>query len=136
MGQTIDQIEADIDRTRARLGSNIRELEHKVEAVTDWREHFRARPWAVLGLAGVCGFVLGAVLRPDADQNGDGSEVDAMVRRRISHTPAVRQLSPLLDDIAEALVGVATSSVKGVIDNMVPGFREHLARIEERASSR
>ena len=137
MGQTIDQIEADIDRTRARLGSNIRELEHKVEAVTDWRELFRARPWAVLGVAGVCGFVLGAVLSPDdAHDEGDDSEGDAMVRRRMSHTPAVRQLSPLLDDIAEALVGVATSSVKGVIDNMVPGFREHLARIEERASSR
>ena len=133
MAQTIDQIEADIDRTRASLSSNLRELEHKVEAATDWREHFRARPWLMLGAAGVCGFVLGAVLSPGA---GEEREEEGMVRRRMSHTPAVRQLSPLLDDIAEALVGVATSSVKVVIDNMVPGFREHLARIEERASSR
>ena len=130
MAQTINQIEADLDRTRASLGSNLKELEHKVESATDWREHFRARPWAVLAAAGVCGFVLGAILNPGADEDSDPLE---MPGRPMAHTRAVRQLSPLLDDIAEALVGVATSSVKGVIDNMVPGFRDQLARIEERA---
>jgi hypothetical protein len=133
MDQTIDQIEADIDRTRASLSSNLRELEHKVEAATDWREHFRARPWVIMGAAGVCGFVLGALLSPGEHEE---SEEDGMVRRRMSHTPAVRQLSPLLDDIAEALVGVATSSVKRAINDIVPGFGDHLARIEERAGTR
>jgi len=129
MAQTIDQIEAEIDRTRARLGSNLRELEHKVEVATDFREHFRQRPWVVLGAAGVCGFLVGALLTPETDESEP-------VQHRMSRSPAVGQLSPLLDDIAEALVAVATSSVKGVIDSMVPGFREHLARIEERAGSR
>ena len=131
MAQTINQIEADLDRTRASLGSNLKELEHKVESATDWREHFRARPWVMLGVAGLSGFVLGAMLSPGADEDVDQPEM-----RRLAHTRAVRQLSPLLDDIAEALVGVATSSVKGVIDNMVPGFREQLARIEERGGLR
>ena len=129
MAQTIDQIEAEINRTRASLGSNLRELEHKVEVAADWREHFRTRPWVVLGAAGVCGFVVGALLTPETDEGGP-------VQRGMARSPVVGQLSPLFDDIAEALVAVATSSVKGVIDNMVPGFRDHLARIEERASSR
>jgi hypothetical protein len=133
MAQTINQIEADIDRTRASLTSNLRELEHKVEAATDWREHFRARPWVMLGAAAACGFVLGAVLSPDADQEGEEAGFE---RRRIARTPAVRQLSPLLDDIADALVGVATSRVKRVTDDIVPGFGAQLARNEQRASSR
>jgi hypothetical protein len=70
------------------------------------------------------------MLNPGADEDSDQLE---MPGRPMAHARAVRQLSPLLDDIAEALVGVATSSVKGVIDNMVPGFREQLARIEERS---
>jgi len=133
MAQTIDQIEADIDRARASLGSNLKELEHKVEAAADWREHFRARPWAMLGAAGVCGFLLGALLMPGGDE---GRDEDGAAQRSIAHAGAFRQLSPLLDDIAEALVSVATSSVKGVIDSMVPGFSEHLARIEERTGQR
>lgn len=66
MDQTIDQIEADIDQTRARLGSNLRELTGKVEAATDWREYVRARPWVALGVAAVVGVLVGAALRPHA----------------------------------------------------------------------
>ena len=38
MDETANQIEAHIDRTRERLGSNLRELESRVDAATDWRE--------------------------------------------------------------------------------------------------
>ena len=37
MDQTFDQIEAHIDLTRERLDSNVRELEHKIDAATDFR---------------------------------------------------------------------------------------------------
>ena len=128
MDHTMDQTDADIDRTRTNLGSQLRELEDQFDAATDWREHFHARPWVMLGAAGVVGFVLGATLRPHADGGASG--------RQTAYGPAVGQLSPLLDDIAEALVAVATTGAMGVIDRMVPGFKQHLARIEERAASR
>ena len=35
MDETTDQIEAHIDRTRERLGSNLRELEDRVEAARE-----------------------------------------------------------------------------------------------------
>ena len=63
MDETTDQIEAHIDRTRERLGSNLRELEDKVEAATDWREHFRERPHVFLGAAFIGGMVLASALR-------------------------------------------------------------------------
>ena len=63
MDQTASQIEAHIDRTRDRLGSNLRELEGRIEAATDWREHFRERPYVFLGAALVGGVVLAGLLR-------------------------------------------------------------------------
>ena len=63
MDETANQIEAHIDRTRERLGSNLRELEDKVEAATDWREHFRERPHVFLGAALIGGMVLASALR-------------------------------------------------------------------------
>ena len=49
MDEAAHKIEAQIDRTRERLGSNLRELEHRIDAATDWREQFRARPHLFLG---------------------------------------------------------------------------------------
>ena len=49
MDETAHEIEAHIDRQRERLGSNLKELEDKIDAATDWREHFRERPHLFLG---------------------------------------------------------------------------------------
>ena len=51
MGQKPSQITHDIEETRARLGWNLRELEHKVKRVTDWRQQFEKRPFAMMGVA-------------------------------------------------------------------------------------
>ena len=64
MDETANEIEAQIDRTRERLGSNLRELEDKVDAATDWREHFRERPHLFLGAAFIGGVVLASALSP------------------------------------------------------------------------
>ena len=63
MDETANQIEAQIDRTRERLGSNLRELEDKVDAATDWREHFRERPHLFLGAAFIGGVALASALQ-------------------------------------------------------------------------
>ena len=63
MDETANEIEAHIDRTRERLGSNLRELEDKVEAVADWREQFRARPHVFLSAAFVGGAMLARAFR-------------------------------------------------------------------------
>jgi hypothetical protein len=128
MDQTVDEIEADIDRTRARVGSNLRELEDRFEAATDWREHFRAHPWVFLGAASLFGFVMGAAIKPE-----EGVE---QAERRSLHGPSVRQLTPMLDNLAEALMAVASTRVKSFIADMIPGFEEQLTRIEDRANPR
>lgn len=51
MGQTAREIEAHIAETREGLGSNLEELERKVRAAADWKEHFRNNPIPMMGLA-------------------------------------------------------------------------------------
>jgi hypothetical protein len=58
MGQTTDQITADIQRTRAELRSNFEELEFKVKSVTDWKRYFQKRPATMMAVA----FGVGAVI--------------------------------------------------------------------------
>jgi len=133
MDQTVDQIEADIDRARERLGSNLRELEQKVEAATDWREQYRGHAWVVLGGAALLGFALARMVAsaPAVDVDSLGAFPGDFAQARL---PAGKtrlphhQFAQLADDVAEALVGVASSQVKNLIAGIVPGFEEHLAR--------
>ena len=138
MDETANEIEAHIDRARERLGSNLRELEDKIDAVTDWREHFRERPHLFLGAAFVGGAVLGAaLLRPSADRDLGRDDVgrDTGIRRAIGSNGAVQaQAWELWNNIQMALVGVASARLKEYIGEMLPGFDEHYRHAEERSA--
>ena len=51
MGEKSDQIERDIERTRAKLGSNLQALEEKVRDATSWRRQFDKNPLTMMGIA-------------------------------------------------------------------------------------
>jgi hypothetical protein len=128
MAETVDQIEAHIGRTRERLGSNLRELERKVDAATDWREHYRAHPYAMLGAACLGGALLGlSIGRPSRS----GAQARSDLPRR--GFDAGGQISDFWDDITTALIGVASAAVKDHIAEWVPGFNEQFDRASQRA---
>ena len=131
MAQTVDQIASQIDRTRERLGSNLKELEQKVDAATDWREHYRARPYVMLGAACLGGVALAAALRDrDHDRTaGPRAPLHAVPRRGFDPRGSVLDL---WDTVATALVAVASTAVKDQIAEWVPGFDEHFARAAQR----
>ena len=133
MAETANQIEAHIDRTRDRLGSNLRELEEKVEAATDWREHFRQRPHVFLGAAFIGGVVLASALKSkSAGRPLSAVAVNPAVN---SHGLAQRQALQLWNNVRGALLGVATARIKDYIGDLVPGFDDHYRRAEERAAA-
>ena len=130
MDKTVNEIEAHIDRTRERLGSNLRELEDRVDAATDWREHFRERPHLFLGAAFLGGLVLASTLTPRSA--GRPRPVNT-AKPGVRGTGAVRaQASELWDNIQAALVGVASARIKEYIGELVPSFDEHYRRAEQR----
>jgi hypothetical protein len=128
---TLDQIEAHLDRTRQQLGSNLRELEGKVAAATDVRAQFHARPYLMLGAACAGGLLLAALLRP---RHGPHSAPPPAAARR--GLDARGQLTELWDDIATAMFGVVSATVKDYIGVRVPGFNEHVSRAAQRSPSR
>ena len=134
MDETANQIEAHIDRTRERLGSNLRELEDKVEAATDWREHFRERPHLFLGAAFIGGVVLASALKSkSADGQLSGVTVNPAAVR--GHGSVQAQVRELWNNVQGALVGVATAQLKDYIGELVPGFDDHYRRAEQRAAT-
>jgi hypothetical protein len=133
MDQTVNQIEAHIDRTRERLGSNLRELEDKVEAATDWREHFKERPHVFLGAAFIGGIVLASALR---SRSAGRSLSGVAVNRTMSgHGSVQRQALELWNNVQVALLGVATAQIKDYIGELVPGFDDHYRRAEQRTAA-
>ena len=131
MDETTDQIEAHIDRTRERLGSNLRELEDKVEAATDCREHFRERPHVFPAFIG--GMVLASTLRSkSAGRPLSGVAMNPAVG---GHGSVQAQARELWNNVQGALVGVATAHIKDYIGALVPGFDDHYRRAEQRAAA-
>ena len=62
MGEKSDEIAREIEERRAELGSNLQDLEQKVKGVTDWRQQFQKRPFAMLGLAFGGGLLLSRMI--------------------------------------------------------------------------
>ena len=137
MDETIDQIEAHIDRTRERLGSNLEELERRVDRATDWRQQFRARPYTALGVAFAGGVVIATVIRYRSSSQGFTSSRGAAAPAPSRSDSDVReQALDVWNNIKGALVGVATTRVKDYIGELIPGFQEHFQRAEQRMATR
>ena len=133
MDDTANEIEAQIDWTRDRLGSNLRELEDRVDAATDWRAHFRQRPYLFLGAAVVGGVMLGNALRRTSPTRERG---DVDVTRAVDVPgSALAQAREIVNIVQGALVGVAGAGIKKYIGELVPGFDEHYRRAEQRVAA-
>ena len=135
MDETLNEIEAHIDRTRERLGSNLRELEHKVDAATDWREYFQEKPQLFLGAAFVGGVILAAVLRPRSPRRKVNA--DDVGRRRLTRRGGATQAQALelWNNVQGALIGVASARIKDYIGGLVPGFDEQYRRLAQPATA-
>jgi len=133
MAQTVEQIEAHIDRTREELGSNLHELGRRVDAATDWREHFRAKPALFIGGAFLGGLALAGMLRSSESRRHNGNSGMAAVAARVS-TPSDQALD-VWTSVKSAAVGLACARLVEYIDQLLPGFHAHYRRAEQRAGS-
>ena len=133
MDEAARKIEVHIDRTRERLGSNLRELEDRIDAATDWREQFCARPHVFLGGAIAGGALLAAVLRPTAPRQAFDSSTDDHPRFVSRNGVDGReQALELWNNIKGALIGVAAMRITAYISELVPGFDEQFRHAAQR----
>lgn len=114
MGQTIDEIESHIYKTREDLRSNLEELEGRVKSAVDWRERFRRNPGLGMALALGGGFLLASLTaRPRR----------ARVRYESAPIPYPRRshLQHLLDNVQSTLIGIAAARASDLVIGLVLG---------------
>jgi len=139
MGQTTHQIEAHIADTREKLGDNVRELERKVKAVTDWKQHVQTSPMTMLGVAFGGGILLATMVarprRPRRNKNDSFSDSPTSVFNKEHANDQKDKVLETWNNIKGALIGVAATRFKDFVGEVVPGFHEQYTRTEESAKA-
>jgi hypothetical protein len=130
MAKTVDQIEARVDRKRGELGSNIQELERRVDAVTDWQQQFRSRPFVFLGVAAACGALAAAALGRKHLGRGVAGPPAGLVS--VSQRGAGNPGFDVWNNVKTAALSLAGTRLKEYVDQLLPGFEEHYQRMERR----
>jgi len=139
MGQTtIHQIEAQIDRTREQLGTNLHELSRRVESATDWQEYYRSRPFVFLGAAAVGGALAAIAInvmssRQNYSSGSSWSESRSAYNGGGANSPS-RQVSEFWRNMQSAVVGLAAARLKDYLENLLPGFNDQYQRVERHAA--
>jgi hypothetical protein len=131
MGQTTDQLENQIENKREDLKSNLQELETRVKTATDWRHYFAKHTGTMIAAAFGGGVLLATMVggrsnRASLSQaGGSSSEPERPWRTGTKH-----EVLENVESIKSALVGAAATKFKGILGEVVPGFKEHLAKAE------
>ena len=130
MGERTDQIETQIENKREDLKSNLQELETRVKTATDWRHYFAEHTGTMIAAAFGGGVLLATMVggrsnRASLSQPGGSSEAARPFRTGTKH-----EVLENVDSIKSALVGAAATRFKGILGEIVPGFKEHLAKAE------
>lgn len=119
MGQTTEQIENQIEKTRDDLGANFQELEQKVKEITDWRHHYQNHPMALMGAAFGGGLLVAMIFGGTRHRRSAIPSSAPSVMSR-----PTRKVIDTWDHIQDALVGVAAARVTDFVGELIPGFAE------------
>jgi hypothetical protein len=116
MGERSDEITRDIEQTRAELGFNLQELEHKVKGLVS--------PLTMIGLAFGGGILLGMAIGSRHSPPG--------YRQGISTSSQFRRASNTWDTVKGALIEVAAWKVQNFLQEAIPSFGEEFRKIQKR----
>jgi hypothetical protein len=123
-----------IENQREDLGSHLHELEHKVKAVTDWRQQFQKNPMTMIGAAVGGGVLLATMIGGRRRSRLAGmSSSEPHARASAPHVGTDHQKQKALetwDNIKGALIGVAATQCKDFLGEIIPGFHAQLSRTE------
>jgi hypothetical protein len=118
MGQTVDQIEAHLERQREALRAHLDELEENIEIVFNWRYVFRTHPVAMMGAAFGGGVLLARLTTRSRQARGAVTRTGDAVSRTGD--------LDVLDQMKSALIGVATTRLARYISELIPDFAQQL----------
>ena len=130
MGQRTDQIENQIESKREDLKSNFQELESRVKTATDWRHYFAEHTGTMIAAAFGGGVLLATMVGGRSNRRSPSQTDESSQPARPWRAGTKHEVLDNVDSIKSALVGAAATKFKGILGEMVPGFKEHLAKAE------
>jgi hypothetical protein len=125
MDESTMQLQRELASEREQLNDNLRVLETKTRALTDWRSQFQKQPLLMLGLAFGGGMIMSNLLgggrraAPAVDPT-DGRGRPAWMPRPPANGSWNR--------VRDSLSAVATNAAVELLQGVVPGFKEHFDR--------
>ena len=137
MGETSDQIEEKIHRTRKDLRDNLNELEEKVKSAFHWRTQFEERPLTMLTVALGGGMLLAALLTRGGNgkrrREHSGASVRGEERSFAEETEprawkTERESNGSLGALKGAFMAAAANRIGGFLGQMLAGYRQETER--------
>ena len=92
---------------------------------TNWRVQFERHPLALLGVAFAGGILLSAGLGGRSRQDHDVGHVRTPRTGRPASGAASSVPTEIWDGLKGALIGAASTQIRSVLHELVPGFRQH-----------
>jgi hypothetical protein len=136
MADDVSEIERGIRSERLALDRNIRELEERAHAATDWRTHYQAHVGVAVAAAFGSALLLGAMSQRQraAPERPYTAETGRSLLRTLDPSGrAGHQISDLFGDVVGALISVAGIAAVGFVGELIPGFKD---QFEARAPQR
>jgi hypothetical protein len=121
MDEKSSQIIDEIATTRDKLGDNLNALESRMREAADWRTYYERHPLMFVGAALGSGFLISRAFVGGNGANG-ASRTPRYESSNLSKGPA----GEIFDRVKGALVVYGTAKAKEALDNILPGFREHV----------
>ncbi|HEY4448828.1 MAG TPA: hypothetical protein VGN03_09530 [Steroidobacteraceae bacterium] len=129
MERSTERIEREIDRERAVLRSNLAEVENRVKSAVDWRRYFESNPPLWIGVAFGSGLLI--ALAASRRAYTPAREVYPRGSASFEHSDHRRRaIARAWGGIESALIGMAAAKLKETLAQVLPGFRDALARRE------
>ena len=133
------RLKAHIEAEEESLKDNFEEIQDRVKDALNWRVWYRNNTALALGGIAAGGLLLSLLIPKSSSVESkfvDTSEIDdvepAPSRREYIRSEIPSRMRQVLDNTANAVLGVATDKLRDFMSNAIPGFREHYSSAQRK----
>ena len=133
------RLKAHIEAEEESLKDNFEEIQDRVKDALNWRVWYRNNTALALGGIAAGGLVLSLLIPKSSSIESkfvETSEIDdsetGPSRREYMRSEIPSRMRQVLDNTANAVLGVATDKLRDFMSNAIPGFREHYSSAQRK----
>ena len=133
------RLKAHIEAEEESLKDNFEEIQDRVKDALNWRVWYRNNTALALGGIAAGGLLLSLLIPKSSSIESkfvETSEIDdsetGPSRREYMRSEIPSRMRQVLDNTANAVLGVATDKLRDFMSNAIPGFREHYSSAQRK----